>query len=75
MIDGIHYLNSGDWVESMTAIGETYDGQFELIEFDTFQQRIAAMNGSPSSKIMEPGDDEEPDFIDDEEPLLAGAAA
>ena len=75
MIDGIHYLNSGDWVESMTAIGETYDGQFELIEFDTFQQRIAEMNGSPSSKIMEPGDDEEPDFIDDEEPLLAGAAA
>ena len=37
MIDGIHYLNSGDWVESLTAIGETYDGRFELIEFKAFQ--------------------------------------
>ena len=72
MIDGIHYLNSGDWVESMTAIGETYDGRFELIEFETFQQRIATMNGTPSTTMMDPGDDEEPDFMDDEEPLFAG---
>jgi UDP-2,3-diacylglucosamine pyrophosphatase LpxH len=75
MIDGIHYLNSGDWVESMTAIGETYDGRFELIEFNTFQQRIATMNGTPSSTMMDPGDDEEPDFMDDEEPLFAGVRA
>ena len=73
MIDGIHYLNSGDWVESLTAIGETYDGRFEMIEFESFQQRIAEMNGTRSTTIMEPGDDEEPDFMDDEEPLLAGA--
>ena len=73
MIDGIHYLNSGDWVESLTAIGETYDGRFELIEFESFQQRIAAMNGTPSTKMMEPGDDEETDFMDDEEPMLATA--
>jgi UDP-2,3-diacylglucosamine pyrophosphatase LpxH len=73
MIDGIHYLNSGDWVESLTAIGETHDGRFEMIEFESFQQRIAELNGSRSTKIMEPGDDEEPDFMDDEEPLLAGA--
>ena len=26
MIDGILYLNSGDWVESMTALAEDYDG-------------------------------------------------
>jgi UDP-2,3-diacylglucosamine pyrophosphatase LpxH len=75
MIDGIHYLNSGDWVESMTAIGETYDGRFELIEFNTFQQRIATMNGTPSTTMMDPGDDEEPDFMDDEEPLIAGMRA
>lgn len=75
MIDGIHYLNSGDWVESLTAIGETQDGRFELIEFDAFAKRIAEMNGTTASRYPEPGDDEEPDFMDDEEPLLAGAAA
>jgi UDP-2,3-diacylglucosamine pyrophosphatase LpxH len=36
MIGNIHYLNSGDWVESLTAIVEHYDGRFELIDFTTF---------------------------------------
>jgi UDP-2,3-diacylglucosamine pyrophosphatase LpxH len=73
MIEGIHYLNSGDWVESLTAIGETYDGRFELIEYKDFQTRLSAMNGPNANKPMDPGDDEEPDFMDDEEPLLAVA--
>jgi UDP-2,3-diacylglucosamine pyrophosphatase LpxH len=34
--DGIHYLNSGDWVESLTAIVEHWDGRFELIDFASF---------------------------------------
>jgi hypothetical protein len=33
MIDGIHYLNCGDWVESCTAIAERFDGQFEIIRW------------------------------------------
>ena len=36
MIGDIHYLNSGDWVESMTAIVEHHDGRFELITFKQF---------------------------------------
>lgn len=36
VIDGIHYLNSGDWVESMTAIIEHWDGHYELVEFSDF---------------------------------------
>ena len=36
MLGGIHYLNSGDWVESLTAIIEHWDGRFELIDFATF---------------------------------------
>ena len=28
---GIHYINTGDWVESCTAVGETHEGQFVLI--------------------------------------------
>jgi UDP-2,3-diacylglucosamine pyrophosphatase LpxH len=30
---GVHYINTGDWVESCTAIAETYDGSFELIRW------------------------------------------
>jgi UDP-2,3-diacylglucosamine pyrophosphatase LpxH len=30
MIDGIHYLNSGDWVESMTALLEDENGNWEV---------------------------------------------
>jgi len=30
---GIHYINTGDWVESCTAIVENHDGSFELIKW------------------------------------------
>jgi UDP-2,3-diacylglucosamine pyrophosphatase LpxH len=33
MIDGIHYLNSGDWVESCTALVEDAAGKWEIIYF------------------------------------------
>jgi UDP-2,3-diacylglucosamine pyrophosphatase LpxH len=36
MIGDVHYLNSGDWVESLTAIVEHWDGRFELIDFTSF---------------------------------------
>lgn len=32
-IDGIEYLNCGDWVESCTAIVETLDGEFKIINW------------------------------------------
>jgi UDP-2,3-diacylglucosamine pyrophosphatase LpxH len=32
-IDGVAYINCGDWVESGTAVGETFDGKFEIIRF------------------------------------------
>jgi UDP-2,3-diacylglucosamine pyrophosphatase LpxH len=38
MMGDIHYLNSGDWVESLTAIVEHFDGRMELIDFDKFRQ-------------------------------------
>ncbi len=34
--NGVHYLNSGDWVESLTAIVEKTPGDFELIEYKDF---------------------------------------
>lgn len=35
-IAGVHYLNSGDWVESLTAIVEHWDGRFEIVNFTDF---------------------------------------
>jgi len=34
MIDGVHYLNSGDWVETMSALAEDHEGNWELIYFN-----------------------------------------
>jgi len=36
MLGDIHYLNSGDWVESLTAIVEHYDGRFEMVAYNDF---------------------------------------
>jgi UDP-2,3-diacylglucosamine pyrophosphatase LpxH len=33
VIDGVHYCNDGDWVESCTALVEHMDGRFEIIEW------------------------------------------
>ncbi len=33
MIDGMLYLNTGDWVESCTALVEHHDGRLELIDW------------------------------------------
>lgn len=38
----IHYLNSGDWVESMTAIVEHHDGRMELIRYEDFLNECLA---------------------------------
>jgi len=40
MIGDIHYLNSGDWVESLTALVEYEDGRFEIIEYKEFCRRL-----------------------------------
>ncbi len=37
-LGNIHYLNSGDWVESLTGIVEHLDGRYELLEYSKFVQ-------------------------------------
>jgi UDP-2,3-diacylglucosamine pyrophosphatase LpxH len=32
----VHYLNSGDWVESLTAIVEHFDGRMEIVAYADF---------------------------------------
>lgn len=41
IIGDVHYLNSGDWVESLTAIVEHHDGSMELITYPEFMKRVA----------------------------------
>lgn len=41
MIDGIHYLNCGDWVESCTAVVETQDGELRVLDW----------NGKPRAEV------------------------
>ena len=53
MIGDIHYLNSGDWVESLTAIVEHHDGRFELITFKNFITRFPMPKEEPSDDLIE----------------------
>lgn len=39
-IGAVHYLNSGDWVESMTALVEHEDGRFEILTYDDLRRRL-----------------------------------
>ncbi|MEM9080981.1 MAG: glycosyltransferase [Verrucomicrobiota bacterium] len=39
-IDDVHYLNSGDWVESLSCVVEHLDGSFEILYYEDFLQRI-----------------------------------
>jgi UDP-2,3-diacylglucosamine pyrophosphatase LpxH len=37
-VNGVLYINDGDWVESCTALVEHHDGRLELIEWATLKQ-------------------------------------
>ena len=38
-MDGIEYINTGDWVESCTAVVEHFDGRMEIIRFTELAAR------------------------------------
>lgn len=66
MIGDIHYLNSGDWVESLTALVEYHDGRFEVIQYKEFCKRLEAKaelqkaNTSSETIEHEPVEEDEP---------------
>jgi UDP-2,3-diacylglucosamine pyrophosphatase LpxH len=41
MIDGIEYINDGDWVESCTALVEHADGVLEILEWAKVRAKLA----------------------------------
>ena len=48
-LDGIRYINTGDWVESCTAIAEHEDGTFELITWQNILETEPV--GSPVEEM------------------------
>jgi UDP-2,3-diacylglucosamine pyrophosphatase LpxH len=42
MIGDVHYLNSGDWVESLTALVETEDGTISVLTYRDFLLQLKA---------------------------------
>ena len=42
-IDGIHYCNDGDWMESCTALVEHPDGRLELIDWSRDRARLLGL--------------------------------
>ncbi len=49
-VDGILYLNDGDWVESCTALVEHPDGRLELVDWSLRQGGPAAIAGTASAQ-------------------------
>jgi UDP-2,3-diacylglucosamine pyrophosphatase LpxH len=50
-IDGIIYMNDGDWVESMTALVENHDGRWEIITWT--QETDNVVDDIDSSRIKQ----------------------
>jgi UDP-2,3-diacylglucosamine pyrophosphatase LpxH len=53
-IHGVTYYNTGDWVESCTAMVEHYDGRVELLEFHS-TKTPGIEEKSPSANVPLPG--------------------
>jgi UDP-2,3-diacylglucosamine pyrophosphatase LpxH len=47
MIDGIHYLNDGDWVESCSALVEHADGRWEIIRWNKYAEEAPVASARP----------------------------
>lgn len=80
MVDDIHYLNSGDWVESLTAIVEYDDGRFEIIGYPEFCSRLeekarlkAERKAAAKAAQREEEADTDPEPMEEDEHYTAGS--
>jgi len=49
-VDGITYMNDGDWVESMTALVEHHDGRWEIVTWTTSNDKENTDNNRQPSR-------------------------
>lgn len=75
LVGDIHYLNSGDWVESLTAIVEYEDGRFEIISYKEFCQRLndkarlkAERKAKAKAARQQEEEDNDPEPVEEDEP-------
>lgn len=66
MVGDIHYLNSGDWVESLTALVEYDDGSFEVLAYKDFCERLEAKARRKAEKKANKASEQS--AIEDEDP-------
>lgn len=52
-LNGIHYLNSGDWVESLTAIVEPEAGVFQVVSYDDFKRGLREIPAPVEPALLE----------------------
>ena len=50
-IDGIAYVNDGDWVESCTALVEHHDGRLEILDWTRLRARPAGDRARAAPKV------------------------
>lgn len=53
--DGLVYANTGDWVESCTALVEHHDGTLELLRWTGRAETIAVLQARPDELAVPPG--------------------
>jgi UDP-2,3-diacylglucosamine pyrophosphatase LpxH len=62
-INNIHYLNSGDWVETMSALVETDSGEWEIIYYEEWLKRHREKNAEPEISELSANWEEELEMI------------
>ena len=55
MVGDVHYLNCGDWVESLTALVEHEDGTFEILGYTEFKKRLEEKAHQKALKKLQKG--------------------
>jgi UDP-2,3-diacylglucosamine pyrophosphatase LpxH len=48
---GLRYINCGDWVESCTAVAETYEGVFEILHWPELAKTAAEAGGHTATGV------------------------
>ena len=43
MVNGIHYINDGDWIENCSALVEDMNGELTLIHFNEYLKQKASV--------------------------------
>ena len=53
-VDGVKYMNTGDWVESCSAIVETHEGEFELLHWLDIRETVVKPKNQKKKRVTTP---------------------